>query len=85
MIAHDLYESEAVKALGATYVSKEELLQTADVISLHCPLLPSTYHIIDKARCATDLTSWSAIIIPAVNVHAAVPCSPAKKAGLPAF
>ena len=32
-------------------MSKVELLQKADVISLHCPLLPSTYHIIDKARC----------------------------------
>ena len=50
VIAHDLYESEALKKLGVTYVSKEELLQQADVISLHCPLLPSTYHIIDKAR-----------------------------------
>ncbi|CAL5224887.1 g7646 [Coccomyxa viridis] len=49
VIAHDLYESEALKKLGVTYVSKEELLQQADVISLHCPLLPSTYHIIDKA------------------------------------
>ena len=51
MIAHDLYESEELKKLGVSYMSKEELLQKADVISLHCPLLPSTYHIIDKARC----------------------------------
>ena len=50
MIAHDLYENAELKKLGLTYVSKEELLQRANVISLHCPLLPSTYHIIDKAR-----------------------------------
>ena len=50
VIAHDLYENDALKKLGVSYVSKEELLQQADVISLHCPLLPSTYHIIDKAR-----------------------------------
>ena len=50
VIAHDLYENEELKKLGVTYVSKDELMQKADVISLHCPLLPSTYHIIDKAR-----------------------------------
>ena len=50
VIAHDIYESGEVRALGVEYVSKEELLQQADVISLHCPLLPSTYHIIDKDR-----------------------------------
>ncbi len=50
VIAHDLYDNEELKKLGVTYVSKQELLQQADVISLHCPLLPSTYHIIDKSR-----------------------------------
>jgi len=50
VIAHDLYENEELKKLGVTYVPKEDLLQQADIISLHCPLLPSTYHIIDKAR-----------------------------------
>lgn len=60
VIAYDLYENEELKKLGVTYVSKEELLQRADVLSLHCPLLPSTYHMIDKARwvlsyCAPEL------------------------------
>ena len=50
VLAHDIYESDEVKALGVDYVSKEELLQQSDVISLHCPLLPSTYHIIDATR-----------------------------------
>ncbi len=50
VLAHDIYENEEMKALGIEYVSKEELLQQADIISLHCPLLPSTYHIIDKTR-----------------------------------
>lgn len=50
VIAHDLYENEELKKLGVTYLPKEDLLQQADIISLHCPLLPSTYHIIDKAR-----------------------------------
>lgn len=54
VLAHDIRPSEEVQALGVAYVSKEELLQQADVISLHCPLLPSTYHIIDAARWAAD-------------------------------
>ena len=50
MLAYDR-ETEEVKAWGVRYVSKEELLRSCDIISLHCPLLPSTYHIIDAARC----------------------------------
>lgn len=50
VLAHDIYESEEVRALGVEYVSKEDLLRLADVISLHCPLLPSTYHIIGAER-----------------------------------
>ena len=52
VLAHDIRPSEELRALGVGYVSKEELLQRADVVSLHCPLLPSTYHIIDAARWA---------------------------------
>jgi glyoxylate reductase len=39
---------EAVEAeLGARFVAFEELLATADVVSLHCPLSPETRHLID--------------------------------------
>ena len=30
-----------------TYVSLDELLRTSDLISLHCPLIESTYHMIN--------------------------------------
>jgi len=33
---------------GFTYVSMNTLLAESDIISLHAPLLPSTYHVIDK-------------------------------------
>ncbi|EJT98011.1 hypothetical protein DACRYDRAFT_84417 [Dacryopinax primogenitus] len=33
---------------GAKYVSFEELLSTADVISLNCPLTPDTFHLIGE-------------------------------------
>ncbi len=36
--------------LGATYVSFDELLETADVVSLHCPLNAETRHLMDAER-----------------------------------
>ncbi|WP_414940933.1 2-hydroxyacid dehydrogenase [Amycolatopsis sp. cmx-11-51] len=35
------------KTLGAKYVSRNELLESSDVVSLHCPLTPETRHLID--------------------------------------
>ncbi len=34
-------------ALGMQYVAIETLLAESDVISLHCPLMPATHHLID--------------------------------------
>lgn len=51
VLAYDIREDPAAVALGVEYVSKERVLQEADILSLHCPLLPSTYHIIDADRC----------------------------------
>ena len=36
-------------ALGARYVPIDTLLAESDVVSLHCPLVPDTYHLIDEA------------------------------------
>jgi D-lactate dehydrogenase len=35
-------------ARGARYVPLDTLLAESDVVSLHCPLLPATYHLIDE-------------------------------------
>jgi len=44
----------AVEAeLSATYLPLDELLATADVVSLHCPLRPETHHLIDAAALAS--------------------------------
>lgn len=43
------------------YVSKEELFRRSDIISLHCPLTDSTYHIIDEE--ALSLTKKGVYII----------------------
>ena len=37
--------------MGVEYMSLEEMLPQCDILSLHCPLLPSTAYIIDRARC----------------------------------
>lgn len=38
---------------GARYVALDELLANSDVVSLHCPLLPATYHMIDERALAS--------------------------------
>lgn len=53
VLAHDLKPSEGCQEMGVQYVSLEELLQRSDVVSLHCPLVPSTKHTI----CADRYTS----------------------------
>ncbi len=46
VIAYDMYPNPALKDF-VEYVSLEELLHESDLISLHCPLLDSTYHMIN--------------------------------------
>ncbi len=45
VIAYDVYPNEGLKEF-VEYVSLEELLAQSDLISLHCPLLDSTHHMI---------------------------------------
>lgn len=42
------YDPYPVKGLEVEYVSLDELMRKADVISLHCPLTKETKHMIDK-------------------------------------
>ena len=44
--------SKFTELANATYVELEELLSRSDIISLHCPLLPQTYHLINKDTIA---------------------------------
>jgi D-lactate dehydrogenase len=51
VIAYDLRSDVALKEeYGVQFMSLEEVLQNADVISLHVPYLPSTHHLINKER-----------------------------------
>ena len=51
VIAYDVYENPALKDF-VTYVTLDELLAQSDLISLHCPLMDSTYHLINKDTIA---------------------------------
>ncbi|PRW60617.1 D-lactate dehydrogenase [Chlorella sorokiniana] len=61
VLAYDVYKSEELKSQGVTYCSLEQLLSESDIISLHCPLLPSTFHIINAERLA--LMKSTAVLI----------------------
>jgi D-lactate dehydrogenase len=47
LVAYDIHENPEVVALGAQYLPLNEVLAQADIISLHCPLLPATRHMIN--------------------------------------
>lgn len=53
VIAYDIHtDPSAAEALGFRYVSFPELLRRSDVISLHAPLNPTTYHLFNRAAFA---------------------------------
>jgi len=53
VLGWDAYPNQELEEEGLlTYVEKEELFQRADLISLHAPLFPSTYHIINEESIA---------------------------------
>lgn len=49
LLCFDPYEDASVRALGGRYVPLDDLFAQSDIITLHCPLSESTYHVIDAA------------------------------------
>lgn len=47
--AFDVIANRDLESIGITYLPLIELLQQADIISLHCPLNEQTHHIISEA------------------------------------
>jgi D-lactate dehydrogenase len=47
VIAYDIFENPECKMLGIPYVSFDNLIESSDIISLHCPLTPETKYLID--------------------------------------
>ncbi|RKP56526.1 2-hydroxyacid dehydrogenase [Pararobbsia silviterrae] len=53
VLAYDPFEHPEIAALGGRYVSLDTLLASADIVSLHCPLMPSTRHLIRESSLAS--------------------------------
>jgi D-lactate dehydrogenase len=47
LLAYDVYHNPECEALGAKYVELPQLLANSDIITLHCPLMPETHHLIN--------------------------------------
>ena len=51
-MAYDPYPNPACQRLGVEYVDIPSLLAASDVVSLHCPLTPNNYHLINADTLA---------------------------------
>jgi len=49
VLAYDINESDSLKEKGIEYKSFDEILNKSDIISLHCPLIPETYHLFNRS------------------------------------
>jgi D-lactate dehydrogenase len=48
VIAYDVFQSPVIKEMGIKYVELDELFRTADVITVHAPLMPATHHMVNR-------------------------------------
>ena len=58
ILAYDKFPNPAT---GLKYVELDELFKNSDIISLHCPLTPDTYHMIDWKSIALMKTGVTII------------------------
>lgn len=52
VIAYDVNQNPELLKKGVRYFSLDELLKQSDIVSLHCPLMPQTQHIINASTLA---------------------------------
>ncbi|MEO5914921.1 MAG: 2-hydroxyacid dehydrogenase [Luteolibacter sp.] len=52
VLAHDVAPNPDCVQAGVRYVGLEELFARSHAISLHCPLMPATHHLIDEKSLA---------------------------------
>jgi D-lactate dehydrogenase len=48
VLAHDPQPNQEVRDLGVRFVELDELFGSSDIIALHLPLTPETYHLVDS-------------------------------------
>jgi D-lactate dehydrogenase len=56
LLAYDVHENPDCLAAGVRYTPLSELLANADVVTLHCPLMPQTHHLINAEAVAAMKT-----------------------------
>lgn len=52
VLASDPRPNPQIEELGGRYVNFNTLLGASDIVSIHCPLLPATHHLIDAEAVA---------------------------------
>lgn len=52
VLAADPYPDADLASDRVTYVDRQRLLATSDIVTLHCPLTPETHHLIDRDALA---------------------------------
>jgi D-lactate dehydrogenase len=52
VLAYDLHENPDILAMGVPYVSLNSIWMDSDIVTFHCPLVDSTYHIVNEASLA---------------------------------
>jgi D-lactate dehydrogenase len=52
IVAYDPFLNPQCKAIGVEYMELSQLFSQSDIITLHCPLTPENYHLINKEAIA---------------------------------
>jgi D-lactate dehydrogenase len=52
VLAHDIADDPALASFGVRYAPVAEILGTADIVTLHCPLTPQTHHLVNAESLA---------------------------------
>lgn len=48
VLAYDPFPNDECIAMGVRYLALKDLLAASDIVSLHCPLMSQTYHLINE-------------------------------------
>ncbi len=52
VIAYDVKQNTSLIERGIQYLPLEDVLKQSDIVSLHCPLMPQTHHLINSKTLA---------------------------------